>query len=129
MGRMVFPSPRYTKPDTMVEIKHPSEDIKIFPNPMKPKMMKKGGMVISDMRNLKMGSHKPFSMPIGSLCFEQGGKVPYTPPVKTVLAEIPTSGVDRVPALLAPNEIVIPTKYADKVNKFLKRNGIHLPNC
>ena len=36
---------------------------------------------------------------------------------------------DSVRAILMPGEIVIPTKYAKRVNKLLKRNNIHLPGC
>lgn len=35
---------------------------------------------------------------------------------------------DSVKAILQPNEIVIPVKYADRVAKLLKKEGIKLPN-
>ena len=35
---------------------------------------------------------------------------------------------DSVHAILMPNEIVIPVKYADRVARFLKQEGIRLPN-
>ena len=35
---------------------------------------------------------------------------------------------DSVKAILQPNEIVIPVKYADRVAKMLKKANIKLPN-
>ena len=96
---------------------------------MKPKLMRHGGMTHNEMRNMVMGSHTPHATPIGSIHFEHGGEVPETPRTKTVLAEIPTKGVDKVPALLQSGEIVVPKKYATKVNNMMKKAGIHLPNC
>lgn len=112
-----------------VDIRQPGERIGIFPDPLQPKLMSRGGITRNEMQNMVMGSHTPHSVPIGSIHFESGGKVPYTPDSKTVLAEIPTKGVDKVPALLQTGEIVIPKKYATKVNKMLKAQGIHLPGC
>jgi hypothetical protein len=48
----------------------------------------------------------------------KGGKLVYLKP----------HGVDKVPALLQENEIVIPVKHAKKVAKFLKEEDIKLPN-
>lgn len=48
----------------------------------------------------------------------KGGKLVYLKP----------HGVDKVPALLQENEIVIPVKHAKKVAKFLKEENIKLPN-
>jgi hypothetical protein len=128
--RMVLPFPRYTNPETIaVDIKPITEKIGIFPDPMKPKLMRDGGMTPNEMRNMVMGSHTPHATPIGSIHFEKGGEVPETARTKTVLAEIPTKGVDKVPALLQSGEIVIPKKYATKVNRMMKKEGIHLPNC
>lgn len=112
-----------------VDIAPRPEKIGIFPDPLKPVLMKRGGMSVSDMKNMIMGSPQPSHTLGGSIHFESGGKVPYTPESKTVLAEIPTKGVDKVPALLQTGEIVIPKKYATPVNKVLKKMGIHLPNC
>jgi len=89
------------------------------------------GMTANHMRNMVMGTPIPTTLPIGSLHMAGGGKVPAHPgrPPKTVLAEIPTKGVDQVPALLQGGEIVIPKKIAPKVNAMLKAKGIHLPGC
>lgn len=38
-----------------------------------------------------------------------------------------TKGSDRVPAILAAGELVIPKRLADKVGRFLKREGDHIP--
>ncbi len=122
--RMILPSPRVP-----VDIRPNTEKIGIFPDPMKPKLMRHGGMTSNEMANMRMGSHTPHASPIGSIHFEHGGEVPNTPQAKTVLAEIPTAGVDKVPALLQSGEIVIPKKYATKVNHMMKKAGIHLPNC
>jgi len=122
-------SPKRMHP-VKVDISHPTEKIGIFPDPMRRvHTMHSGGMSQNEMRNMVMGSHQPFSCGAGSIHFESGGKVPYTPDSKTVLAEIPTKGVDKVPALLQTGEIVIPKKYATKVNKMIKKEGIHLPGC
>jgi hypothetical protein len=128
-GIKPIPVPFHRPNPIKVAIEHPTQRIGIFPDPMKPKLMRHGGMSVNEMRNMVMGSHQPFSNQIGSIHFENGGKVPDTPPAKTVLAEIPTSGVDKVPALLQSGEIVIPKKYAKKVNGMLKKEGIHLPGC
>lgn len=37
------------------------------------------------------------------------------------------SGADRVPAILAAGELVIPKRLAAKVTKFLKKEGDHIP--
>ena len=89
------------------------------------------GMSVNDMTNMVMGTPQPTYLPVGSLHMEGGGYVPtYTGrPPKTVLAEVPTKGVDRVPALLQGGEIVIPKKYARIVVSMLKDKHIHLPNC
>lgn len=126
-----------------VDIRNPVAKIGIFPDPMKPKLMRNGGRVctcvnkchcrkgmnVNEMHNMVMGRHIPYATPVGSIHFEHGGKVPDTPATKTVLAEIPTAGVDKVPALLQSGEIVIPKKYATKVNNMMKKAGIYLPNC
>ena len=121
-------SPKRLAP-VKVEIEHPTSKIGIFPDPMKPKLMREGGMTVNEMNNMVMGRHITHTSPIGSLHYEYGGKVPETPATKTVLAEIPTKGVDKVPALLQSGEIVIPKKYATKVNHMMKKEGIYLPNC
>jgi hypothetical protein len=89
------------------------------------------GMNVNDMRNMVMGTPTPHSLPIGSLHMAHGGLVPSHPgrPPKYVTAQIPTKGVDQVPALLQGGEIVIPKNIASKVNRYLKSEGIHLPNC
>jgi hypothetical protein len=123
-----------------VDIAHPTEKIGIFPDPTRRiALMQHGGMSRNEMHNMVMGSHQPYSQGIselnirrqgaGSIHFEAGGKVPNTPASKTVLAEIPTKGVDKVPALLQSGEIVIPKKHAKKVNAMLKKEGINLPGC
>jgi len=88
-------------------------------------------MNVNDMQNMVMGTPIPTSLPIGSLHMMGGGMVPAHPgrPPKTVLAEIPTKGVDQVPALLQGGEIVIPKALAPGVNKMLKARGIKLPGC
>lgn len=127
-GRSESP-PKRLNP-TKVDIAHPGEKIGIFPDPMRRiAMMHHGGMSRNEMHNMVMGSHQPYSCGAGSIHFEAGGKVPETPNSKTVLAEIPTKGVDKVPALLQSGEIVIPKKHAKKVNAMLKKEGIHLPGC
>ena len=92
---------------------------------------KYSGMTVNDMHNMVMGTPIPHSLPIGSLHMARGGMVPAHPgrPPKTVLAEIPTKGVDQVPALLQGGEIVIPKALAPRVNKMLKAKGIKLPGC
>ena len=59
-----------------------------------------------------------------------GGYVPATRgrPPKNELVIMPTKGVDNVPAMLQGGEIVIPKKYAPRVGRILKQEGIHLPN-
>jgi len=59
-----------------------------------------------------------------------GGHVPATRgrPPKNELVIMPTKGVDNVPAMLQGGEIVIPKKYAPRVGRILKQEGIHLPN-
>jgi len=59
-----------------------------------------------------------------------GGSVPATKgrPPKNELVIMPTKGVDNVPAMLQGGEIVIPKKYAPRVGRILKQEGIHLPN-
>lgn len=38
-----------------------------------------------------------------------------------------SGGKDTVPAMLMPGELVIPLKYADKVETLMEENGMHLP--
>lgn len=59
-----------------------------------------------------------------------GGSVPATKgrPPKNEIVIMPTKGVDNVPAMLQGGEIVIPKKYAPKIGRILKQEGIHLPN-
>jgi hypothetical protein len=113
-----------------VDIAHPTEKIGIFPDPTRRiALMQHGGISRNEMHNMVMGSHQPYSQGAGSIHFEAGGKVPNTPASKTVMVEIPTKGVDKVPALLQSGEIVIPKKHAKKVNTMLKKEGINLPGC
>jgi hypothetical protein len=119
-----------------VDIAHPTEKIGIFPDPTRRialmqhgGMSGNGGISRNEMHNMVMGSHQPYSRGAGSIHFEAGGKVPDTPASKTVMVEIPTKGVDKVPALLQSGEIVIPKKHAKKVNAMLKKEGINLPGC
>jgi hypothetical protein len=47
--------------------------------------------------------------------------------IQTPWGKEETAGVDQIPALLQGGEIVIPKKYADRVETFLKKEDIILP--
>lgn len=53
------------------------------------------------------------------------GSIPKTIHVKMNLEQ--TQGSDRVPAILAAGELVIPKRLATKVSRFLKKEGDHIP--
>lgn len=53
------------------------------------------------------------------------GKIPKKIRVEMDLDQ--TKGSDRVPAILAAGELVIPKRLAGKVSRFLKREGDHIP--
>jgi hypothetical protein len=53
------------------------------------------------------------------------GRIPKTITVKMDLDQ--NKGSDRVPAILAAGELVIPKRLTNKVAKFLKKEGDHIP--
>lgn len=53
------------------------------------------------------------------------GNVPKTINVRMNLEQ--SSGADRVPAILAAGELVIPKRLAPKVTRFLKASGDRIP--
>lgn len=60
---------------------------------------------------------------------EDGGRVKAkgSIPKKIVVELEQTEGSDRVPAILAAGELVIPKRLAGKVSRFLKKEGDHIP--
>lgn len=60
---------------------------------------------------------------------EKGGRVKAkgSIPKKIVVELEQTEGSDRVPAILAAGELVIPKRLAGKVSRFLKKEGDHIP--
>lgn len=69
------------------------------------------------------GGVKVFNNKYRTRYYRFGGKV--TPHKNMTKEQLEN---DSVKAILQPNEIVIPVKYADRVAKILKKEGIKLPN-
>lgn len=72
--------------------------------------------------HITMWSHKiaPYGYVNGGLVDESHQNIPD--------GVLPKDDPDKVFARLAPNELIVPVKHVKKVVKFLKSQGIRLPN-